>query len=75
MKRGYSLSLHHVSLYTRKVIPSRFYPHRWGTWLEAINYNVKYFDEFKGVIEKLDEQESKSIQNIRKFLNSHSINK
>lgn len=47
---------------------------RWATWLEATNYFGKFFDEFKDDIEKLDEKQSKSIQNIRKIVNSHCTN-
>lgn len=46
---------------------------RWGTWLGAVEYYAKNFDQFKNVVEKLDDADAFAIKNIKEILNLSNI--
>ena len=46
---------------------------RWGTWLKAVEYYNKFYDEFLSVINSLDSDESSSVNECKELLQSVEI--
>jgi len=46
---------------------------RWGTWLEAAIYYGKYFNEVKCVIDALNQNEAKCIENARSLFHNKEL--
>ncbi|XP_049868037.1 uncharacterized protein LOC126378420 [Pectinophora gossypiella] len=46
---------------------------RWGTWLAAASYYVKYFDEIKHILTCLRSSEAVSIKNAKNIINKDNI--
>lgn len=42
--------------YPESPIPPRPIKTRWGTWIKAVQYYCKYFNELKSVIEDFEEE-------------------
>lgn len=46
---------------------------RWGTWLDAAFYYARNFDKVKEVVNTLNENDARSIQNVQELYNNDSI--
>ena len=46
---------------------------RWGSWLKAVEYYNKFYDEFLSVINSLDSDESSSVNECKELLQSVEI--
>lgn len=46
---------------------------RWGTWLEAVEYYAKNFEEFKDVVQDFNENDAVAIKKVKTILNIPNI--
>ena len=54
-------------------LPPRPVLTRWGTWLEAVEYYAQNFNSVKAVIESIDPNEAKCVEQAQKLLKDNAV--
>lgn len=60
-------------MYPNMPLPPQPVITRWGTWLEAAAYYLKYFNEIKNIVSHLRTSDSAAIKNTKDILNNENL--